>query len=58
MLFLSIVHHMSEIILFLNLQDSFGRLHERGKEVPKTTKALCKLFPNKVTVHMPQVLNG
>eukprot|EP00268_Persea_americana_P067932 TRINITY_DN93_c0_g1_i5.p1 TRINITY_DN93_c0_g1~~TRINITY_DN93_c0_g1_i5.p1 ORF type:complete len:1065 (-),score=280.19 TRINITY_DN93_c0_g1_i5:582-3428(-) len=34
--------------------DSFGRLHERGKEVPKTTKALCKLFPNKVTVHMPQ----
>ncbi|XP_058093253.1 uncharacterized protein LOC131239527 isoform X2 [Magnolia sinica] len=34
--------------------DSFGRLHERGKEVQKTTKILCKLFPNKVTIHMPQ----
>ncbi|XP_077228200.1 uncharacterized protein LOC143861157 isoform X2 [Tasmannia lanceolata] len=34
--------------------DSFGRLHERGKEVPKTAKLLCKLFPNKVTIHMPQ----
>ncbi|XP_026407601.1 uncharacterized protein LOC113302859 isoform X3 [Papaver somniferum] len=34
--------------------DSFGRLHERGKEVPKTTKLLTKLFPNKVTIHMPQ----
>lgn len=36
-------------------QDSFGRLHERGKEVPKATKLLTKLFPNKVTIHMPQV---
>ncbi|KAI3919577.1 hypothetical protein MKX01_018400 [Papaver californicum] len=34
--------------------DSFGRFHERGKEVPKTTKLLTKLFPNKVTIHMPQ----
>ncbi|KAI3885287.1 hypothetical protein MKW98_002679 [Papaver atlanticum] len=34
--------------------DSFGKLHERGKEVPKTTKLLTKLFPNKVTIHMPQ----
>ncbi|OVA09507.1 Forkhead-associated (FHA) domain [Macleaya cordata] len=34
--------------------DSFGRLHDRGKEVPKTTKLLTKLFPNKVTIHMPQ----
>ncbi|KAJ4974381.1 hypothetical protein NE237_007555 [Protea cynaroides] len=34
--------------------DSFGRLHDRGKEVPKTTKLLAKLFPNKVTIHMPQ----
>ncbi|KAL6011322.1 hypothetical protein ACLOJK_001768 [Asimina triloba] len=37
--------------------DSFGRLHDRGKEVQKTTKILCKLFPNKVTIHMPQVCN-
>lgn len=36
-------------------QDSFGRLHERGKEVPKATKLLTKLFPNKVTIHLPQV---
>ncbi|KAJ0105605.1 hypothetical protein Patl1_18290 [Pistacia atlantica] len=36
------------------LLDSFGRLHERGKEVPKATKLLTKLFPNKVTIHMPQ----
>ncbi|KAF5957321.1 hypothetical protein HYC85_004546 [Camellia sinensis] len=35
-------------------KDSFGRLHERGKEVPKATKLLTKLFPNKVTIHMPQ----
>ncbi|XP_057480534.1 uncharacterized protein LOC130767631 isoform X2 [Actinidia eriantha] len=35
-------------------KDSFGRLHERGKEIPKATKLLTKLFPNKVTVHMPQ----
>ncbi|KAI3978031.1 hypothetical protein MKX01_032408 [Papaver californicum] len=34
--------------------DSFGRLHERDKEVPKTTKLLTKLFPNKVTIHLPQ----
>lgn len=36
-------------------QDSFGRLHDRGKEVPKPNKTLTKLFPNKVTIHMPQV---
>ncbi|XP_031260472.1 fidgetin-like [Pistacia vera] len=35
-------------------EDSFGRLHDRGKEVPKATKLLTKLFPNKVTIHMPQ----
>ncbi|KAB5532132.1 hypothetical protein DKX38_018802 [Salix brachista] len=36
------------------LQDSFGRLGDRGKEVPKATKLLTKLFPNKVAIHMPQ----
>lgn len=49
---------MPLVILIVNcswLQDSFGRLHERGKEVPKATKLLTKLFPNKVTIHMPQV---
>ncbi|KAL5543937.1 hypothetical protein UlMin_007721 [Ulmus minor] len=40
-------------LLDLAFPDSFGRLHDR-KEVPKTTKHLAKLFPNKVIIHMPQ----
>ncbi|KAL8111615.1 hypothetical protein AgCh_019367 [Apium graveolens] len=36
------------------VMDSFGRLNDRGKEIPKATKLLTKLFPNKVTIHMPQ----
>ncbi|KAF5806997.1 putative adenosinetriphosphatase [Helianthus annuus] len=40
-------------LLDFNLPD-IGRLHERGKEVPKSTKLLTKLFPNKVAIHMPQ----
>eukprot|EP00249_Psilotum_nudum_P025093 c29372_g2_i2 orf=685-4584(+) len=34
--------------------DNFGRLHERTKEVPKASKMLSKLFPNKITVQLPQ----
>ncbi|KAI4319037.1 hypothetical protein MLD38_032685 [Melastoma candidum] len=41
-------------LLDLAFPDSFGRLHDRVKEVPKVTKLLTKLFPNKVTIHMPQ----
>ncbi|KAK4264504.1 hypothetical protein QN277_025667 [Acacia crassicarpa] len=41
-------------LLDLAFPDSFGRLHERGKEVPKPNKTLTKLFPNKVAIHMPQ----
>ncbi|KAI3688665.1 hypothetical protein L2E82_46411 [Cichorium intybus] len=41
-------------LLDLAFPDSFGRLHERGKEVPKATKLLTRLFPNKVAIHMPQ----
>ncbi|KAF5730943.1 hypothetical protein HS088_TW19G00545 [Tripterygium wilfordii] len=41
-------------LLDLAFPDSFGRLHERGKEVPKAMKLLTKLFPNKVAIHMPQ----
>ncbi|XP_065873285.1 uncharacterized protein [Euphorbia lathyris] len=41
-------------LLDLAFPDSFGRLHERGKEVPKATKVLAKLFPNKVVIHLPQ----
>lgn len=41
-------------LLDLAFPDSFGRLHDRGKEVTKTAKLFTKLFPNKVTIHMPQ----
>ncbi|CAL0305167.1 unnamed protein product [Lupinus luteus] len=41
-------------LLDLALPDGIGRLHERGKEVPKPNKTLTKLFPNKVTILMPQ----
>ncbi|KAF2302638.1 hypothetical protein GH714_000527 [Hevea brasiliensis] len=41
-------------LLDLAFPDSFGRLNDRGKEVPKATKVLTKLFPNKVVIHMPQ----
>ncbi|KAG0476874.1 hypothetical protein HPP92_013715 [Vanilla planifolia] len=35
-------------------RDSFGRLHERNKEIPKMMKQLMKIFPNKVTIIPPQ----
>ncbi|XP_019198582.1 PREDICTED: uncharacterized protein LOC109192410 isoform X2 [Ipomoea nil] len=41
-------------LLDLAFPDNFGRLHDRGKEVTKTAKLFTKLFPNKVTIHMPQ----
>ncbi|GAA0139512.1 hypothetical protein LIER_01040 [Lithospermum erythrorhizon] len=41
-------------LLDLALPDSFGRMHDRSKETPKTMKQLCRLFPNKVTIQMPQ----
>lgn len=41
-------------LLDLAFPDNFGRLHERNKEAPKAMKLLSKLFPNKVTVQMPQ----
>ncbi|XP_075514429.1 uncharacterized protein LOC142549389 isoform X1 [Primulina tabacum] len=41
-------------LLDLTFPDSFGRLNDRAKDVTKTTKLLSKLFPNKVTIHMPQ----
>nr|DAD33315.1 TPA_asm: hypothetical protein HUJ06_012166 [Nelumbo nucifera] len=34
--------------------DNFGRLHDRNKEVSKTTRQLNRLFPNKVTIQLPQ----
>ncbi|RZB56660.1 putative AAA domain-containing protein C24B10.10c isoform C [Glycine soja] len=41
-------------LLDLAFPDSFGRLHDRGKEAPKQNRTLTKLFPNKITIHMPQ----
>ncbi|KAL5713026.1 hypothetical protein ACHQM5_015143 [Ranunculus cassubicifolius] len=34
--------------------DYLGRHHERGKDSPKSSKQLIKLFPNKVTIQLPQ----
>ncbi|KAJ6710482.1 P-LOOP NUCLEOSIDE TRIPHOSPHATE HYDROLASE SUPERFAMILY PROTEIN [Salix koriyanagi] len=34
--------------------DSFGRPSDRSKETPKAMKQLSRLFPNKVTVQLPQ----
>ncbi|KAG8370650.1 hypothetical protein BUALT_Bualt13G0005300 [Buddleja alternifolia] len=41
-------------LLDLALPDNFGRLHDRSKEIPKTMKQLSRLFPNKVTIQIPQ----
>jgi len=47
-------HPCTNVYVFI-WQDSFGRLHDKGKDVPRATKLLTKLFPNKVMIHMPQV---
>ncbi|GFY98720.1 AAA-type ATPase family protein [Actinidia rufa] len=41
-------------LLDLAFPDNFGRLHDRNKETPKSMKQLTRLFPNKVTIQMPQ----
>ncbi|KAL1825844.1 uncharacterized protein LOC108214240 isoform X1 [Daucus carota subsp. sativus] len=41
-------------LLDLAFPDSFGRLHDRTKDAPKTMKQLTRLFPNKVSIQMPQ----
>ncbi|KAF5189440.1 Atp-dependent zinc metalloprotease ftsh [Thalictrum thalictroides] len=41
-------------LLDLAFPDNFGRLHERSKEISKTLKQLIRLFPNKVTIQLPQ----
>ncbi|GMI69426.1 hypothetical protein like AT1G02890 [Hibiscus trionum] len=41
-------------LLDLAFPDSFGRLHDRSKETPKTMKQVTRLFPNKVTIQLPQ----
>ncbi|KAK4376320.1 hypothetical protein RND71_006997 [Anisodus tanguticus] len=41
-------------LLDLAFPDNFGRLHDRSKETPKTMKQLTRLFPNKVSIQLPQ----
>ncbi|GAB4841144.1 hypothetical protein Ancab_021888 [Ancistrocladus abbreviatus] len=41
-------------LLDLSFPDNFGRLHERNRDTPKTMKYLSRLFPNKVTIQIPQ----
>ena len=56
--FTLILHHWRMIMMQVLplIQDSFGRLSDRSKETPKAMKQLSRLFPNKVTVQLPQVL--
>ncbi|KAJ8898604.1 hypothetical protein K2173_004217 [Erythroxylum novogranatense] len=41
-------------LLDLSFSDNFGRLGEKSKETSKTMKQLSRLFPNKVTIQLPQ----
>ncbi|TKY52533.1 ATPase family AAA domain-containing protein 1 [Spatholobus suberectus] len=41
-------------LLDLAFPDNFSRLHDRSKETPKVMKQLNRLFPNKVTIQLPQ----
>ncbi|BBH10403.1 AAA-type ATPase family protein [Prunus dulcis] len=41
-------------LLDLAFPDNLGRLHDRSKETPKTMKQLTRIFPNKVTIQLPQ----
>ncbi|GMI66585.1 hypothetical protein like AT1G02890 [Hibiscus trionum] len=41
-------------LLDLAFPDNFGRLNDRSKEAPKTMKQVSRLFPNKVTIQLPQ----
>ncbi|KAL8054848.1 hypothetical protein ABFX02_04G019300 [Erythranthe guttata] len=41
-------------LLDLAFPDNFGRLHDKSKEATKITKLFNRLFPNKVTIQIPQ----
>ncbi|KAG1338695.1 ATPase family AAA domain-containing protein 1 [Cocos nucifera] len=41
-------------LLDIAFSDTFGRLHERSKDTLKSMKQLTRLFPNKVTIQLPQ----
>ncbi|WOG87309.1 hypothetical protein DCAR_0206532 [Daucus carota subsp. sativus] len=40
--------------LFDAFRGTLGRMHEKSKETPKTVKQITRLFPNKVSIEMPQ----
>lgn len=43
-------------LILWHLQDNFGgRLQDRSKEMPKSVKQITRLFPNKVTIQLPEV---
>ncbi|KAL3648017.1 hypothetical protein CASFOL_008985 [Castilleja foliolosa] len=41
-------------LLDLSIPDNFGKLHDKSKDAPKTWKQFSRLFPNKVTIQVPQ----
>ncbi|CAN6468339.1 unnamed protein product [Victoria cruziana] len=53
LLFTKLGSNQTALFDFAFPADNFGRLPERGKELPKATKLLLKLFPNKVTIQSP-----
>ncbi|CAM8973302.1 unnamed protein product [Rhodiola kirilowii] len=41
-------------LLDLAFPDSIGRMQDKSKDTPKVAKHLAKLFPNKITIQLPQ----
>uniref|UniRef100_A0A7N0TSF0 AAA+ ATPase domain-containing protein n=1 Tax=Kalanchoe fedtschenkoi TaxID=63787 RepID=A0A7N0TSF0_KALFE len=41
-------------LLDLAFPDSIGRMHDKNKDTPKVAKHLAKLFPNKISIQLPQ----
>ncbi|KAF3330268.1 Spastin [Carex littledalei] len=44
----------SQTLLDIAFPENLSRLHERNKEIPKAMKQLNRLFPNKITIQLPQ----
>ncbi|XP_072966578.1 uncharacterized protein [Typha angustifolia] len=44
----------SQALLDFAFPDNFSRLNERSKEIPKAMKQLTRLFPNKISIQIPQ----
>ncbi|CDY18018.1 BnaC03g30900D [Brassica napus] len=41
-------------LLDLAFPDNFSKLHDRSKETPKSMKQITRLFPNKISIQLPQ----